>query len=237
MDLREKTAQCRPLILHMTPQDAPCGYTGTMNPDASVRFFDEQFQRQVRQAELALNPFERLGLPYLQGTVLDYGCGLGNLAVAAARQGCNVVALDGSHTAIEHLRHVAQVGSLPITATEADLRSYVIRDVYDAVACIGVLMFFDCPTAVAQLHQLQASVRPGGMAVVNLLIEGTTYLDMFDPEGHCLFGRDELLKRFVGWEILRSEYHEFPAAHETTKSFATVIARKPALHAAAHTSS
>ncbi len=204
-----------------------------MDPDASVRFFDAQFQRQVRESDLALNPFEQQALPHLRGTVLDYGCGLGNLALAAARRGCSVVALDSSHTAIEHLRQVAQAESLSITATEADLRTFEVRDDYDAVACIGLLMFFDCPTALAQLHQLQAHVRPGGVAAINVLIEGTTYLDMFDPSSHCLFARDEMQRRFAGWEILHSEYQDFPASNDTIKSFVTVIARKPAQRAAA----
>ena len=68
-----------------------------MNSDASLRFFDAQFQRQVRESELALNPFEKQALAFLRGTILDYGCGLGNLAVAAARQGCSVVALSLIH--------------------------------------------------------------------------------------------------------------------------------------------
>lgn len=54
-------------------------------PTHSVRFFDTQFQRQINTSEFELNPFERLTLPYLAGDVLDLGCGLGNLAVAAAR--------------------------------------------------------------------------------------------------------------------------------------------------------
>ena len=211
----------------------PSRYIGAMNPDVSVRFFDAQFQRQVRESDLSLNPFEQQALPFLRGAVLDYGCGLGNLSLAAARQGCSVVALDASHTAIEHLRQVAQADSLPIVAAEADLRTYEIRDDFDAVVCIGLLMFFDCPTAFAQLQQLQAHVRPGGVVVVNVLAQGTSYLGMFDPSSYCLFARDELHLRFAGWEILRSEYQDFPAANETTKSFVTVIARKPAARAAA----
>ena len=204
-----------------------------MSHDASMRFFDAQFQRQVRESDLSLNPFEQQALPFLRGTVLDYGCGLGNLSLAAARQGCRVVALDASHAAIEHLRQVAQAESLPISAAEADLRTYEVHDDYDAIACIGLLMFFDCPTAFTRLQQLQAHVRPGGIAVLNVLIQGTTYLGMFDPSSHCLFARDEMYRRFAGWEILRSEYEDFPAASETIKSFLTVIARKPGTRAAA----
>jgi tellurite methyltransferase len=202
-----------------------------MRSDASVRFFDAQFQRQLRESDLALNPFERQALPHLRGRVLDYGCGLGNLALAAARQGCSVLALDASRIAIEHLRQLAQAESLPITAAGADLRACELQDDFDVVACIGLLMFFDCPTAFAQLRQLQDHVRPGGVAIVNVLVEGTTYLGMFDASSHCLFARDEIPRRFAGWEILHSEYTDFPAADDTTKSFLTLIARKPALGA------
>lgn len=53
-------------------------------------------------------------------------------------------------------------------------------------------------------------MRPGGVAIVNVLVEGTTYLGMFDPSGHCLFSRDEMHKRFAGWQILAQRVPGFP---------------------------
>jgi tellurite methyltransferase len=159
--------------------------------------------------------------------VLDYGCGLGNLAVAAAQRGCSVLALDGSHTAIEHLRHVAAEQALPIEAAEADLRSHEVAGEFDSVVSIGLLMFFDCDTAFRQLHNLQSHVRAGGVAVINVLVEGTTYLDMFDPQAHCLFSREEMQRRFSGWEILHAEFQDFAAPKEQRKAFVTLVARKP----------
>jgi tellurite methyltransferase len=198
--------------------------------NASVRFFDEQFQRQVAAGELQLNPFEAAALPHLRGKVLDYGCGLGNLsAAAAARQGCTVVALDGSHAAIEHLRSVAQHDGLAIRADEADLRTYEIAEDFDSVVCIGLLMFFDCPTAFRQLAGLQAHVRPGGTLVVNVLTEGTTFMAMFSPEGHCLFHPGDLRERLAGWELLEYTRQEFAAPAHTLKVFETAIARKAGL--------
>lgn len=197
-----------------------------MDPGPSVRFFDALFQEQVRQANSCLNPFEQTALPYLRGRVLDYGCGLGNLALAAARRGCSVVALDASHTAIEHLRSVVHEQALPIEAAEADLRNYELAEEFDTVVSIGLLMFFDCDTAFRQLNGLQSHLRVGGVAVINVLVEGTTYLDMFDPQDHCLFSRDEMLSRFQGWEILHSEHQDFAAPREQVKSFVTVVARK-----------
>ena len=100
---------------------------------------------------------------------------------------------------------------------KVDLRAYVLHEDFDAIVSIGLLMFFDCPTASAQLSALQAHVRPGGVAVVNVLTEGTTYHGMFDPAGHCLFGRNELLDRFAGWDMLRAEQQDF-AAPRTRRS-------------------
>jgi tellurite methyltransferase len=197
-----------------------------MEPGPSVRFFDAQFQQQVREGRLALNPFELAALPYLHGQVLDYGCGLGNLAVAAAQRGCRVLALDASPTAIAHLRDVASAQALPIEAVEADLRSHQIAGDFDTVVAIGLLMFFDCATAWRQLGALQQHTRPGGIAVVNVLVEGTTYLDMFDPQAYCLFAPDALQARFAGWETLLCKREDFPAPNGQTKAFVTLVARK-----------
>jgi tellurite methyltransferase len=198
-----------------------------MSQSSSIAFFDNQFQQQVRNRDFQLNPFELLALPYLKGRVLDFGCGLGNLAIAAAQRDCSVVALDASQSAIEHLKLRALDAALPIEAIEADLRSQEIDGEYDCVVSIGLLMFFDCPTALRVLATLQDRVRPGGIAVINVLVEGTTYLDMFQSGSHCLLPREEMARRFAGWDILHSEFRDFDAPGQLTKSFVTLIAQKP----------
>lgn len=201
-----------------------------MSSNHSIEFFDKQFERQVREHDLALNPFERAALPHLHGRVLDLGCGMGNLAVSAARQGCSVLALDASATAIAHLRGLAAAEGLDIEACRADLLHYTIGENFDTIVSIGLLMFFDCPNARRSLADIQAHVVEGGTAIVNLLVEDTTYLDMFDAASHCLFARGELVDRFARWEMLHSSFDDFEAPGAQIKSFATVIARKP--HAA-----
>lgn len=198
----------------------------------SVEFFETQFSKQVANSELALNPFEKAALPHLRGRLLDFGCGLGNLAVAAARQGCSVVALDAAPTAIQHLGALAKQEGLDIEAIEADLRAYEINEDFDTVVSIGLLMFFDREAARRQVAQLQARVRPGGVAIINVLIEGTTFLDMFDRGGYWLFKGDELKFAFAGWEILGESLDDFPAPGDAVKSFVTLIARKPGTSAA-----
>lgn len=193
----------------------------------SIEFFDQQFARSATPEALALNPFETLALPYLQGEVLDFGSGMGNLAFAAARQGCRVTALDASQAAVAHMQQRAAAETLPVRAERSDLRQYRISADYDSIVSIGLLMFFDCPTALTVLDELQRHVRPGGIAAVNVLIEGTTYQDMFEPAEHCLFAAAELPQRFAGWELLQHEVSEFAAPGGTRKRFCTVVARKP----------
>lgn len=201
--------------------------TPAASGNVSVEFFDRQFRTQPGAAALALNPFEQVALPHLAGTVLDFGCGLGNLAFAAARRGCTVTALDASPAAIEHVRARAAFERLPVTAARADLRAYTIAGDYDGVVSIGLLMFFDCARALAVLDDLKAHVRPGGVCAVNVLVEGTTFLDMFDPGAHCLFPPGLLATRFADWQVLHADLRDFAAPGGTVKRFATVIARRP----------
>ena len=198
-----------------------------MTTNRTVDFFDTQFQRQVSEGKFALNPFEELALSFLCGRVLDLGCGLGNLSIEAARRGCSVLALDGSMSAIARIRQVASAGGLPIRAEAVDLASYRITEEFDTVVAIGLLMFFPKARALEMLEDIKNHVSPGGSAIVNVLIEGTTYLDMFDPGHYYLFGHGELQERFAGWELLQSHYDNFEAPGPSDKAFATVIARRP----------
>ena len=200
---------------------------------SALEFFDRQFGRQVQANDYALNPFERAVLPFLSGEVLDLGCGLGNLALEAAGRGCHVTALDASATAIADLVRRAAERGLALEAHGADLRHYVPARDYDCVVSIGLLMFFACGDARRLLARLREAVRPGGLAAVNVLIEGTTYLEMFDPEAYCLFGRDELGEAFAGWDVLLSHHEDYPAPGGALKRFHTLLARRPLKDAAA----
>lgn len=191
----------------------------------TVEFFDKQFARQAAKHEFALNPFESAILPFLSGDVLDLGCGMGNLAVAAARKGCRVTALDASPNGVRSLAARAASEKLPIAAREADLREIGVEGGYDCVVAIGLLMFFPPETARAGLGRIQSLVKPGGVAAVNVLIEGTTFMDMFDPAGFYIFGEDELLNAFRGWTTEYLKIDSFAAPKETIKRFCTIVAR------------
>lgn len=198
-----------------------------MPGSGSIEFFERQFARQIGEADYALNPFERAILPYLSGDVVDLGCGLGNLALAAAAAGCRVTALDASPAAIADLARRAAGQRLALEAHAADLRHYVPAGEFDCVVSIGLLMFLDCKIALPLLARMREAVRPGGLIAVNVLIEGTTYLEMFGASAYCLFSRDELTASFAGWQALLSRHEDFPAPGGTLKRFHTLVVRRP----------
>ncbi len=193
----------------------------------SVEFFETQFQRQIREQDYALNPFETLALNYLTGRVLDLGSGLGNLSLEAGRRGHRVVAVDASPAAVARINTDAQRQGLPVQAIQADIERWIIDQSFDTIVAIGILMFFRRKRALELLCAIQEHINPGGRAIVSVLIEGTTYVGMFQSENYYLFGRNELSERFAGWSILSSWHETFPAPEGTRKDFSTVIVEKP----------
>jgi tellurite methyltransferase len=192
----------------------------------SVEFFETQFQRQIREQDYALNPFETLALGYLRGTVLDLGSGLGNLSLEAGRRGHRVVAVDASPVAVARINTDAQREGLPVQAIQVDVERWMIDKPYDTIVAIGLLMFFPRERALELLRTIQEHVSPAGIAVVNVLTEGTTYMGMFDADNYYLFARNELEERFAGWKILSSRHETFPAPEGTHKEFSTVVAER-----------
>ena len=197
-----------------------------MKSNRSIAFFDAQFQKQVAQGDFALNPFELAALPFVRGSLLDIGCGIGNLAIEAARRGASVTAVDASEAAIRRIQAVALAEKLGIEAVLADAATFPIVRQFDSIVAIGLLMFFRRDQALQLLAAIQQQVATGGIAVINVLIAGTTYLDMFEPDSCCLLEGNELEQRFQGWDILLARRDSFDAPGNTKKEFATIVARK-----------
>lgn len=196
----------------------------------TVEFFEAQFKQRVAStgcSDLTLNPFQQAALPFLTGRVLDLACGLGGLSLAAARKGCEVVAVDASPTAVEHLAAAARAEGLHITAVRHDIATFEVDGPFDAVVAIGILMFFPREVALGLLEKLQSAVRRGGYAMVTVLLQGTTFTDVFDGDRHYLFAPDELDQAFASWEVQSSKRGEFPAPKGTVKRIGSLIARKP----------
>jgi tellurite methyltransferase len=199
-----------------------------MGSNRSVEFFRHQFGHQIEAGDYRLNPFEQWTLPYLGGAVLELGCGLGNLSLEAARRGLSVTALDACPNAVADLERRAQAERLALKVEQTDLAEWRATAGHDTVIAIGLLMIFACADARRVLQEIRRAVRPGGVVAVNVLVEGTTFMDMFDPVRHCLFPADELERTFADWTLLLNRIDDFPAPGDRLKRFSTVIARRPA---------
>ena len=193
----------------------------------SVQFFDDQFQQQIQEQDYSLNSFETLAMDYLTGTVLDLGCGLGNLSLKAGQRGHPVVAVDASQAAIARINDQAQGEELSVQAIQADIETWSIDKSYDTIVAIGLLMFLRQERSLELLDDIQKHVNPGGRAIVNVLEEGTTFMGMFNEDNYYLFPHNNLEEQFTGWEILSSRHETFAAPNGTRKEFSTVIAEKP----------
>jgi tellurite methyltransferase len=194
----------------------------------SVEFFSRQFERQIAAADYQLNPFEQQVLPHLRGRVLELGCGLGNFSLAAARGGHAVTAMDACEHAVADLQRRAADEVLTLQVEQCELSGWRATSTYDTVVSIGLLMFFSCAEADRVLTELQRATAAGGILALNVLIEGTTFLDMFEPGRYCLFDDSALLARFASWHLLEHQVQDFAAGADGVKRFSTVIAaRRP----------
>lgn len=138
------------------------------------------------------------------GRALDLACGAGRNAVWLARNGWNVVAIDGSLVAISILGQRA--GTLPIETQVLDLETGAPLPFGDAT--------FDLVTILYYLHRplLREATRvlkPGGLFVIAIRMRGIN-------RRYCV-AQGELRVAFAGWEIL----------HEREGEIAEIVARKP----------
>lgn len=101
-------------------------------------------------------------------TTLDASCGTGHYALAMARRGARVMAVDASAPMLALARTKAQREGLPLVLVRASLEHLPFRaDTFELVTCILALEFVDDPgAAVVELARIQT---PGGRLVIGAL--------------------------------------------------------------------
>lgn len=145
------------------------------------RFFDHHcaayddniFTKDTRREVAFL--LELLNLPP-GGKVLDMGCGTGRHAIGLAAAGLNVTGVDISGGMLDEARRKAQEAGVEVAWIQHDARKWQGDGSFDAVlglceGAVGLLEASDDPwdRDVIVLQNMAASLRPGGIMVVNAL--------------------------------------------------------------------
>ncbi len=160
--------------------------TGTHLPDDSVSYGPSI----PREVDLRL-------LGDLAGKrVLDLGCGAGRNAVALARAGARVIAVDESAEQIGHARTAIDAADVRVELHHAPLAelAFLRADTIDAAICVGALAHVaDIGRVFRQLHRV---LRPEHAAVISVPHPTFAQLDpdsddparirrsAFDPQPH-----------------------------------------------------
>lgn len=98
--------------------------------------------------------------------VLDLMCGYGRHALALAKRGCRVHAIDSSVAYIQELRGNAQ--HLPIEAQVGDVATVDFQKGYSAAICMGNSFSFLSGQSLLQLFaSVHRALAPGGMLIIN----------------------------------------------------------------------
>jgi len=103
-------------------------------------------------------------------------------------------------------------------AHEADGCSMDVKGEFDCVVVIGLLMFFPQEVKQAGLARIQDLARPSDLTAVNVLIEGTTFMEMVDPSGYYLSGENELPEAVAAWTTQYLKFSSFPAPKDTGRA-------------------
>jgi len=137
-------------------------------------FFDGYYKeiwKTIIPDELTVKEVDFI-LPYFNlqpgKKVLDLMCGYGRHAIALAKKGVHVTAVDNLGAYIDEIKNVAENEHLPLKIEKADVKTYEPDESYDLVICMGnSLNFFDATDTTKLLKNISAHLKPGGHLLIN----------------------------------------------------------------------
>ena len=137
-------------------------------------FFDGHYKeiwRSLIPDELTVKEVDFM-LPYFNlqpgSQVLDLMCGYGRHAIALAKKGMNVTAVDNLGDYINEINEVAEKEQLPLKAIKDNVIDYKIDDTFDLALCMGnSLNFFNAADTVKLLTNISSHLKSGGHLLIN----------------------------------------------------------------------
>lgn len=103
-----------------------------------------------------------------ESKVLDIMCGYGRHAIALAKKGISVTAVDNLDEYINEIQQTTINDKLPVIAVKADIINYEADGIFDLALCMGnSLCFFDKKDTIKLLKMITAHLKPGGHFFIN----------------------------------------------------------------------
>ena len=100
--------------------------------------------------------------------LLDLMCGYGRHAIALARKGMIVTAIDNLGDYINEIKQVAEKESLSITAIQSDVTKFSVDVQFDLAMIMGnSLNFFNAADTTGLLTNISTHLKPGGHILIN----------------------------------------------------------------------
>ncbi len=100
--------------------------------------------------------------------ILDLLCGYGRHAIALAKKGMSITAIDNLIDYINEIKQAAIKENLPIIALQADVLTYEPNGVFDLVICMGnSLNFFNADDTQRLLRNISLHLEKGGCLLIN----------------------------------------------------------------------
>jgi len=173
-------------------------------PESTFAVADEQVEKILRLTGVTA------------GNVLDLCCGPGRHAVALAKRGFAVTAVDRTSFLIEHARARAAQANLPIDFVLEDMRRFSRPATFDLIINLFTSFgyFEDEADDFRVLQLVRENLRPGGAFVLEMVskerlarvFQATTSAEL--PNGDVLFERHEIVDDWTRvrnrWTLMRS---------------------------------
>ena len=132
--------------------------------------------------------------------VLDLMCGYGRHALALARTGIEVTAVDNLADYIDEIKEIAAKENLPLTTIQADVISFHPAEQFDLAICMGnSLSFFNYDDTMKLFSIVSSNLNKGGRFVINtkmlkeIISETVLEKTSFDADGMKLIAENKFL--------------------------------------------
>jgi SAM-dependent methyltransferase len=115
--------------------------------------------------------------------VLDLMCGYGRHALALARKGIGLTAVDNLGDYIDEIKEIAEKENLPVQALQEDVMGFQPGEEYDLIICMGnSLCFFNENDSLDLLAKISSHLKLGGKFIFSTWMIAEIVFKNFMPK-------------------------------------------------------